>query len=214
MAERRRMYKSRSNRIVAGVCGGVAEFFEIDPMIIRLLWILSIFLGGAGLALYVVAMFIMPTNPSEAASASLSNAPRYTWGFALIGIGALLVLYNLGVVPFLWLGGFSWRIIFATMLIAIGAVLVFSHFRKRVRPAETGDEKTDRPSEPRRLYRSIRDRKIFGVCGGLGEYFEIDPTIVRLVFVFVTLYSFGFGILAYIILAIVTPEEYFHVTAV
>lgn len=214
MTVRRRLYESRSNRMVAGVCGGVAEFFDIDPTIVRLLWILSIFIGGAGLILYIVAMFIMPTNPSKAASPSLSNTPRYIWGFVLIGIGTLLVLYNLGIVPFLWLGGFSWRIIFATMLIAIGAVLVFSHFRERVRPAETGDENTDRSSVRRRLYRSIRDRKIFGVCGGLGEYFEIDPTIVRLVFVFVTLYSFGFGILAYIILAIVTPEEHFHVTAV
>lgn len=58
----------------------------------------------------------------------------------------------------------------------------------------------------RRLHRSRTDRVVFGVCGGLAEYFEIDPVLVRLLFVIVTLAG-GAGVLAYIILAIVLPEE-------
>jgi phage shock protein C len=57
-----------------------------------------------------------------------------------------------------------------------------------------------------RLHRSQRDRILFGVCGGLGDYFSVDPTLIRLVFVLVTLVG-GASILAYIILAIVMPEE-------
>jgi len=58
----------------------------------------------------------------------------------------------------------------------------------------------------KRLYRSRMDRMIAGVCGGLAKYFDIDPTIVRVLFV-VSIFIGGGGILAYIILWIVVPEE-------
>jgi phage shock protein PspC (stress-responsive transcriptional regulator) len=56
-----------------------------------------------------------------------------------------------------------------------------------------------------RLHRSRKDRMLFGVCGGLAEYFEIDPVLVRVIFVLLVLS--GAGLLAYIILAIVMPDE-------
>ncbi len=58
----------------------------------------------------------------------------------------------------------------------------------------------------KRLYRSSKDRMLGGVCGGLGEYFDIDPVIVRIVFVVLALAN-GIGILAYLVLWIVMPQE-------
>jgi len=58
----------------------------------------------------------------------------------------------------------------------------------------------------KRLYRSRDDRMIWGVCGGLARYFDIDPTIVRIIAV-LSIFLNGMGILAYIILAIVVPLE-------
>ncbi len=58
----------------------------------------------------------------------------------------------------------------------------------------------------RKLYKSPTDRKISGVCGGIGEYFNIDPTIVRLLLAAVTFASCGTGILFYIIAMIIIPE--------
>jgi phage shock protein PspC (stress-responsive transcriptional regulator) len=58
----------------------------------------------------------------------------------------------------------------------------------------------------KKLYRSRTDRIIFGVCGGLGKYFEVDSLIFRILFVLLVLGS-GFGVLLYIILAIVIPSE-------
>jgi phage shock protein PspC (stress-responsive transcriptional regulator) len=58
----------------------------------------------------------------------------------------------------------------------------------------------------KRLYRSRTERMIGGVCGGLGEYFNIDPTLVRLLFVVFALTG-GSGLLAYLIFLIVVPEE-------
>ncbi len=51
-----------------------------------------------------------------------------------------------------------------------------------------------------------KNKKIFGVCGGLGDYFDIDPTIIRVIFL-IALLGFGGGLLIYIILALVMPEE-------
>ncbi len=60
--------------------------------------------------------------------------------------------------------------------------------------------------EPRRLYRSRTDRMVSGVCGGLGQYFNIDPTLVRLLFLLLV-FAGGGGVLIYIVLAIIVPEE-------
>jgi len=60
--------------------------------------------------------------------------------------------------------------------------------------------------ESKKLYRSRKDRVLFGVCGGIAEYFNIDPTIVRLVWVIMTL-IYGVGILLYIILTLIVPKE-------
>ena len=58
----------------------------------------------------------------------------------------------------------------------------------------------------KKLYRSRTDRKIWGVCGGLAKYFDIDPTIVRVIAIASVLFT-GAGIIAYIVMAIVVPLE-------
>lgn len=59
----------------------------------------------------------------------------------------------------------------------------------------------------KKLYKSSVDKKLFGVCGGIAEYFEIDSTLVRLAWIILVL-CFGTGILAYIIAALIIPSEY------
>ncbi len=61
------------------------------------------------------------------------------------------------------------------------------------------------PTGPKKLYRSKTDRKLAGVCGGIGEYFEVDPVLIRLLWIFFTLAGGG-GLLAYIIAWLVVPE--------
>jgi phage shock protein C len=62
------------------------------------------------------------------------------------------------------------------------------------------------PSEIRRLYRSRTERMIGGVCGGLGVYFDMDPTLIRVLFVVLTLAG-GPGLIAYLLLLIIVPIE-------
>lgn len=62
----------------------------------------------------------------------------------------------------------------------------------------------------KKLYRIRTGRKILGVCGGLANYFDIDPTIVRVVFALIGLF-WGAGILAYFIMALVIPETPYEI---
>jgi phage shock protein C len=62
-------------------------------------------------------------------------------------------------------------------------------------------------SSPRRLYRSRNQRVIAGVCGGLAEYFNVDPTWVRLIFILLSLLGVGLFIIVYIIFWIIVPQE-------
>lgn len=61
--------------------------------------------------------------------------------------------------------------------------------------------------EQKKLMRSIDQRMVCGVCGGIGNYFNVDPTLIRLVWVLATFFG-GSGLLVYIIAAIIIPEEY------
>ena len=59
--------------------------------------------------------------------------------------------------------------------------------------------------EPKRLYRSARDKMFLGVCGGIGEYFNIDPTIIRVVWA--VFGCTGAGIIAYFVAALIMPQN-------
>ena len=61
--------------------------------------------------------------------------------------------------------------------------------------------------EVKKLYRSTSDRMIAGICGGLGDYFSIDPTLVRLIFVFGSIITGSALFWAYIIMMLVVPEH-------
>lgn len=59
-----RLYRSRTDKKIAGVCGGLAKYFDIDPVIVRLLWLFFVLLGGSGIILYIIAWIIIPLEPA------------------------------------------------------------------------------------------------------------------------------------------------------
>jgi len=56
----KRLYRSKENKIIGGVCGGIAEHLNADPTIVRLIWVLACLLWGAGVLLYLIAWIIIP----------------------------------------------------------------------------------------------------------------------------------------------------------
>ena len=59
----KKLYKSNENKMVDGVCGGLAEFFGIDPTLVRLGWVLFCALDGSGILAYIIAAVVIPRNP-------------------------------------------------------------------------------------------------------------------------------------------------------
>jgi phage shock protein C len=129
----KRIYRSRKDRVIAGVCGGFAEYLDVDPALVRLIMVILIFVNGIGLLLYLIAWFIIPLEPasesdensaidrdhlekSEKGPESTGKA-RMIVGMVLITLG-ILFLINQYVV---WL---SWDLIWPIVLILTGIYLI------------------------------------------------------------------------------------------
>jgi phage shock protein C len=143
----RRLYKSRKNRVVAGICGGIAEYFNVDPVLIRVIAVLFFFTGGAALIAYIVGMFIIPDQPREEVregeiiqmqnattpeqTASLGHAGSLIIGVILIVFGVSFLMRN---IPFFhhywWFWDMGWRFFWPSILIVIGLLVIIRGTRK------------------------------------------------------------------------------------
>jgi phage shock protein C len=130
----RRLTRSRNKGTIAGVCAGMADYFGVDVVLVRLLWVLGAIAGAiiGGVIAYVAAWIIMPEGIDES-------------------------------VPV---------------------------------------------TQDRRMRRSTTDRQIAGVCGGMAEYFDTDPTLVRLIWVVLSIFGGAVigGIIAYALAWLIIPN--------
>lgn len=224
----RRLYRSVSDRKLAGVCGGVAEYFGIDTVLVRVLWVMSCFFGMLGVLAYIVAWAVVPDNPlgATAPPRPASSSGRYVLGTILIILGVIWLAERHGfdfLVPWHWDDYFvphwmSWGLVFAIILILLGVLLVLRG-TGRTETSHAAAGPLDAPiagftptgehrMKQKVLTRSYNDRMIGGVCGGMAEYFNIDPSLVRVGWVLLTFFSgFFLGIIAYIVLMVVVPEQ-------
>jgi len=97
MKEVKKLYRSKKDRMIAGVCGGIAEYLGIDSSIVRLLWVLLCLLNGIGIILYIAAAIIIPEAPEEKPSSKSSTEKQLVLILLLvIGIG-LIGLTTIGL---------------------------------------------------------------------------------------------------------------------
>lgn len=61
----KKLYKSKTDKKLCGVCGGLAKYFDMDPTIIRVLWVLCILFGGSGVVAYIVCAILFPEEPEN-----------------------------------------------------------------------------------------------------------------------------------------------------
>lgn len=61
----KKLYRSKTNRMLVGVCGGIAEYFNIDPTVVRVIWAIASVLGFAGVVAYIVCAFVIPEKPDN-----------------------------------------------------------------------------------------------------------------------------------------------------
>ena len=225
----KRLYRSRVNRMISGVCGGLGEYLNMDPVVIRIIFILLALFGGGGILLYLIGIFVIPENPNQSPVSATKPKERTSsghsafWGWVLIILGALFLIPQFTFIPPIDLWDLPWGTIWAVLFIVFGIFLLLkSDTKETVQMPPAGEPATESATGTgegqsgqqakeqgpvKHLFRSRKDRMISGVCGGLAEYFDMDPTVVRLIFVFLTIFSKGLGLLAYIILIFAMPDE-------
>ena len=222
----RRLQKSRVERMIDGVCGGIADYAGVDPTLVRVAFLLLLLFKGLGALLYLAGMILMPAGPPRAIAAESPGPVRQKtntrfWGILLVLVGFVWLVSNLGWMWWRDWWGMSWEIAVPVLLILAGVGFLFGG-RSYVaagpadaRPTDAtkedvmedlkGDAAQERPF--RRLTRSITEKKIFGVCGGLGIYLGIDPTVIRLLCVISTIATSGGVLLVYLLMALLVPKE-------
>jgi phage shock protein C len=210
---KKRLYRSTSNKMIAGVCGGIAEYLNVDPTIVRIAWILlSILPLIPGIVIYIIAWFVIPKAPGGTTTRSGDGGRNAAaiLGIMFIAIGGLIFLGNLDILDWEDWWDVSWEYVFPLLLIAIG-VLLMARPARTAGPSEPGAESASAAQAPPvfnpGLRRSKTDRKIAGVCGGLAAYLGVDVSVIRVAFVFFTLWPFGLGAVVYLIMLLVVPEE-------
>ncbi len=149
MAYTRRLYKSSGDKMLSGVSGGMAEYFGIDPVFVRLGWIVSVFLtGGISILIYIAMIFVVPKrayNPtattdtdageddgqaaieSDETEGQRRERNRYFLGIGLVLAGVALLVYNMN---FYFLRTLDWGILGAVAVIGVGVALLIAAMRK------------------------------------------------------------------------------------
>ena len=125
----KKLHRLAGDKKIAGVCAGLGEYFDLDPVFLRLFFLVSLFFGGIGALVYLLLWIMVPEKPGTGSAAG---------------------------------------------------------------PAKG-------------LHLSRTDRKIAGVCGGLGEWLDVDPVFLRVAFVLLALAG-GLGIVVYIVLWLFVPR--------
>jgi phage shock protein C len=154
MQVNRRLYRCRENRVLAGVASGVAEYFNLDPTLVRILWFLSIFVWGAGILVYIGLAIIVPLEPvgtvepagtaGEDAAAATYPAHQHAAGpleghrherrgsgrlSLYLGIG-LMMIGGLALIDVVLPGWASWRQLWPLLLVGFGGVLILGSLRR------------------------------------------------------------------------------------
>ena len=119
----RRVRRSRQDRVIGGVCGGLAQYLQVDPVLLRIAAVALALSGGAGVVAYIVAWILIPeaTGPEPAPSERVENRHglAVAAGAALVAVGGLLLLNQ--VVP--W---FNAAIVWPIMVVIVGALILIS----------------------------------------------------------------------------------------
>jgi len=157
MSETRRLYRSRSDKILCGVCGGVASYVRVDPTIVRLLWVaITVLSPPLGLILYVVACLIIPEEPGLQ-QPTTSYPPRLeknveekillVIGIIMLVVGGLIITSVVGdlVKDFFRWGSIAWaderlRGLAGIVLVIVGLVFILKLREKQVKPAPSSQQ--------------------------------------------------------------------------
>jgi len=116
----KKLYRSRTDRMIGGVCGGFGDYFNIDSTLVRLIMVVLIFAKGIGLLAYIVGWILIPERKEEEAevsTATTSSSSRFLPGLILVVVGLIFLFNNF----FFW---FSFKMLWPIVLIILGIYIL------------------------------------------------------------------------------------------
>jgi phage shock protein C len=121
--EPRRLRRSRRDRVLGGVCGGVARYLDVDPVLLRIAAVALVLSGGVGLLAYVIAWIVIPEAEPGEPEGTAAPANRHTVavavGAALLGLGVLLLVRQ-------WMPWFGAGMFWPLVVVAAGVLILVS----------------------------------------------------------------------------------------
>ncbi|MBM4160862.1 MAG: PspC domain-containing protein [Ignavibacteria bacterium] len=132
----KRLYLSRKNKVIAGVAGGIAEYLDVDPVLIRIAFIIAVFAGGSGILAYIIAWIIIPEQPKEETMTTPIETPAPPQpppepkpeprpGRGSVVGGAILIVLGLLFLGHNFLPDFHFIDYWPLILVVIGAGLIY-----------------------------------------------------------------------------------------
>jgi phage shock protein C len=197
--KQKKLYRSDVNRIFTGVCGGLGEFFNIDPIIFRLFFIISLLVGAWGVVIYVILSFVIPNSPLK--ENQIYNDPNFanskSWtmiGTFMILLGIYLLVQDIGLLNYFSFFGFRHQVIIPAVLIIVLIMFIVQY-----------DIKFDESNPHLMFARSDKNKIVSGVCSSFGKYFNMDVNVIRAVFIICTILTIGIGLIIYFLFAVLVP---------
>ncbi|MCD6440506.1 MAG: PspC domain-containing protein [Candidatus Marinimicrobia bacterium] len=130
----KRLFRSRENKIIGGVCGGLGEYLDVDPVLIRLIWGALFFLGGVGLFGYIIAWLIIPLRYDTTGIQDIENDTdirtknntRLVLGIVLVLAGTMLLARDWWYFDYMIRDTLRiiWRYLIPSLLVAVGIYVI------------------------------------------------------------------------------------------
>ncbi|MFC1962162.1 PspC domain-containing protein [Chloroflexota bacterium] len=128
----KRLYRSRSDRMLWGVCGGLAQYFDLDPIIVRLIFVLLLFANGIGILIYIIMTIVVPREgPSVEETTNVKGSIRTRRirtlvGIAFVTFGILFLVGSLNLLKYL-----AWVYTGPLLIIIVGLIIIFSSKKRK-----------------------------------------------------------------------------------
>lgn len=195
MDSSKKLCRSSHDKMFFGLCGGIAKYNLFDPAIIRFILLFSLFITPLGLIGYVIASIFLPKDRNESESVLLNKRnQRFLIGSILIFASIYYFLKSIG-----FMRDFRFLFISNQLLVALLSVgagiwnLLFA-------PRKSFEFKN-------KFMRSAKGKRFLGVLSGFANYLSIDLKLLRIIFVLISIFTFGLSILIYFFIAMNTTLE-------
>lgn len=191
--------RSKSDKVFLGICAGLADYHSVNPNLVRLLFALSILLGGLGAAIYLILFFFVahskPLDESEVSKKTQSQNKKALLGITLITVGFYFIVMPTNYFPLAFLFFIPTKILFPIVFLFAGIWIQKNYHSKTDMAVKSN------------FQRPTKGRLFLGVCVGLAQYLETYALVIRLLFVVFTFATSGVGILIYFLVVLLSKQK-------